>query len=158
MIKFFCTIIVSIITMVSQAASPQGQLEWSGVVGGVFNSSKIGLLQIADDGTLVSQRTIVVEARAMEKGKTGTLSDAQYNGDIIWNLANISVSTPTNDINKLLLKVNGVNIVSGQGVETLVGQHILHITTAMQSEGIKEAMVYNRAVQVDAVIMAEPKI
>ncbi|MEI6860199.1 MAG: hypothetical protein V5788_10615 [Shewanella sp.] len=173
MIKIIIAILFSIpVMMVSATPSQsQGKMVWTGVVGGAFNSSNIGLtmdnghafenggLSIEEDGTF----KVVIKAQTMTETVQGSeiydlVSDDSFNGDINWKLSNVYISHSGYDASKIIFQANGLDLTNESGIDTQVGEHVLLLTSNMLPNGVKNTITSKDSVLITATIIIETKI
>ncbi|HIF9056625.1 TPA: hypothetical protein ACX6MG_000616 [Photobacterium damselae] len=153
-------------------APAQALLQWTGFVGGSFDSSTIGLtgqgggditpatITIQADGTFSSDRAIVVEAHQIDKTTKEVKSDLVVGG-VDWNLSAVNINHPAYDGAKLAFTANGKDFVPGtvftteNGIPPIVGIAVAAETSAVVSPDLLKA---GDAVQVSATILAEPSL
>ncbi len=173
MIRIITAILFSIpVMMVSATPSQsQGKMVWTGIVGGAFNSSNIGLtidsghtfesggLNIEEDGTF----KVVIKAQTMTETVQGSgiydlVSDDSFNGDINWKISDVYMSNSGYDASKIRFQANGFDFTNESGIETQVGEHVLLLTSNMLSNGVKNTITSKDSVLITATIIIETKI
>ncbi|HIF9228188.1 TPA: hypothetical protein ACX6QJ_002121 [Photobacterium damselae] len=151
-------------------APAQALLQWTGFVGGSFDSSTIGLtgqgggditpatITIQADGTFSSDRAIVVEAHQIDSATKEVKADL-VEGGVNWNLSAVNINHPAYDGSKLVFTANGESFVPGttfptaDGLAPIVGIAVAAEKSAVVSPDLLKA---GDAVQVSATILAEP--
>ncbi|NVH47963.1 hypothetical protein [Photobacterium damselae] len=151
-------------------APAQALLQWTGFVGGSFDSSTIGLtgqgggditpatITIQADGTFSSDRAIVVEAHQIDP-KTKEVKTDLFGDGVDWNLSAVNINHPAYDSSKLAFTANGKDFVPGtvfstnSAISPIVGIAVAAETSAVISPDLLKA---GDAVQVSATILAEP--
>ena len=155
----------------AQAEPAQALLEWSGWVGGTFNSADIaltgqgggeiqkGLLNIKDDGTFSTARAIIVEAHATEDDGNGNMVAAPelYDGDVDWDYTAPSIDhiNGAYDVSNVKILMDGVEMVMETPVTTPNGDHIVGFEAEYSEEA---AVLPGERVTVAATILAEPSV
>ncbi|HIF9495344.1 TPA: hypothetical protein ACX6SZ_003879 [Photobacterium damselae] len=153
-------------------APAQALLQWTGFIGGTFDSSTVGLtgqgggditpatITIQADGTFSSDRSIVVEAHQIDKATKEVKTDLVVGG-VDWNLTSVNINHPAYDGSKLAFKANGKEFVPGtvftteDGIPPIVGISVAAETSAVVSPDLLKS---GDAVQVSATILAEPEL
>lgn len=149
-------------------APAQALLQWTGYVGGTFNSSTIGLtgqgggeiqdglLSVEDTGEFVSERAIVVEAHPLEADGVTLDKVNFYEGEVNWNISGVSVNNAAYDVANLAFQINGTDYVSGTPFSTSGSDNSVGVTVAYSDTptGVNPG----DAVQVAATILAEAVI
>ncbi|MCR9352123.1 hypothetical protein [Vibrio alginolyticus] len=123
-----------LMSSVATAKPASSVLEWRGFVDGSFDGSDIaltgqgggdiqkGVLTIAKDGSISTDRAIVVEAHEVDE--SGAVQDL-FGGDVAWNISATSVSHPAYDAKDITISMNGTTIEPGTPVKTTAGNHIV---------------------------------